>query len=518
MRSDTGEIEWNASNTQAGYVKVDTAKTKFIYGFIGNKTYYLSGVTVTPGNSIANGFSAIALTALDGDSFSSAQKILITALGTQYNTNAQYYQYPDTLISFPPAMGINVTLKNQWGTSPTIVEGIPATVILPCPYSSTSVWALDTTGARKAAISITNNNGFASVSIDPAYQTLWYEVSVSHPEYTATATATNTPVYSPTVTLTATYTFTPATGVMVDDCENTLTNQNLWGGWWYTYADLNSQISGSKQTPGGPVTIAGKYKATGNRSTGGYAGIGTNLSGNSSEVDLTAFEGIKMYLKGDGTPLNIAIVTGNFSEIPDYNNWQYTVVTTSDWTLVQIPFSSFTIPYGTYRPFDLTRAEDIQWKINKDGNFDVEIDDVMFYYPALTYTYTYTPTITATATITPTISATATITSIISATPINVNLDIKEVLISPNPYNYKNGKLKVFLKLEGKYNLLSVKIYTQGLRLIKNIKKYNIVNDLIEIDQDELKELAAGIYLINVTAENDKNKVTSHIHELIILR
>ncbi|MCX8093359.1 MAG: CIA30 family protein [Candidatus Goldbacteria bacterium] len=511
MISDTGEIIWDASNASAGYVRVNTQRTKFLYGFISGKTHYLSGVTITPGATLTNGFSTIAITALDGDSFATAQKILITALGTQYNTNAQFYQYPNTLISFPPAMGINVTLRNQWGTSPVIVEGIPATIILPCQYNNTSAWALDVTGARKLNIPVTNNGGYASITIDPSYQTVWYEISVYHSSYTATATRTNTPIYSPTATPTITNTATPAIGLMVDDCENTGTNQNLWGGWWYTYADgdplPNSSITGGKQTTGGPVTTLGKYRATGNKVNDGWAGFGTNLSSNGAEVDLTSFEGIRMYVRGDGTPLNIAIVTGNFSDIPDYNNWQYTVLTTSEWTLISVPFSSFTLPYGTYRPFDLTRAEDIQWKINEDGAFDVEIDDVMFYYPQTPYTFT--ATVTRTLTVTPTLTNT-----IINQTKLN----IEEIRIFPNPYNYEKDKLKLFLKLNGQCDSIAIKIYTGGLRLIKTIVKDNIVGNIIEIGKDEFKNLANGYYLVVIVAENKREKISSHIQELIILR
>lgn len=511
MVSDTGEITWDVSNTNAGYVKVDTPRTKLVYGFQNGRTYYLSGVTITPGTTLLNGFSAIGVTGLDGDSISEAQRILITALGSQYNTNAQFYEYPNTLITFPPSMGINLTLRNQWGTSPVNVEGIPATIILPCNYGDTDVWSLDTTGARKTQVPVSNNGGFASFTIDPTYQTLWYEVIVSHLEYTPTITRTDTPVYSPTVTATITATSTPVYGLMVDDCENTGTNQNLWGGWWYTYADgdptPNSTINGRKESPGGPETILGKYKATGNKVPGGWAGFGTNLASGGGEVDLTSFEGIQMYVKGDGTPLDVAIVTGNFSDIPDYNNWQKTIPTTSNWTLVQIPFSSFTIPYGTYREFDLTRAEDIQWKINEDGDFDIEIDDVMFYYPALTYTHTLTKTPTFTITPTPVITQNK-----------QTELSIEEIKLYPNPYNYKKGKFRIYLQLSGKCDLVTIKIYTRALRLIKTIERSNFTGDIIEINQNELKNLANGFYLVKIIIKNEKIKIDSHIQELIILK
>lgn len=433
MTSDTGQVVWDMSNTAAGFVKVDTAMTKMVYGFQNGRTYYLSGVTITPGAALAGGFSSIAVSALDGNSFASATRILVTALGTQQNTGASFYTYPNTPVTFPPAMNTNVTLRNQWGNSPALPEGIPAVITLPCAFADTSVWALNATGARASLVPVVNSGGFASFIIAPSCAALWYEVEVSHPEYTPSATATGTPVQSPTNSPTVSPTLTPVTGDMVDDCENTGSTQNLWSGYWYTYNDVTSTASGGKEYPGGPVTGLGKYHASGNLYTGGYAGIGTNLAASGGEADISAFEGLQMYIKGDGTPVHIAIVTGNFSDVSAYNNWEYLVPTTASWTLVKIPFSSMTQPYGAFLPFDLTRAEDIQWKIEGAGAFDVEIDDVEFYYPvptatvtptitrtqspAPTATFTGTATATFTRTITSTITVTPTVTETITGTP-----------------------------------------------------------------------------------------------------
>ncbi|MCE5300207.1 MAG: carbohydrate binding domain-containing protein [Spirochaetia bacterium] len=209
MTSDTGQITWDMSNTSAGFVKVDTAMTKMVYGFQAGRTYYLSGVTITPGATLAAGFSSIAVSALDGNSFASAQHILVTALGGQYNTGAQFYTYPNTPVTYPPAMNTNVTLRDLWGVSPSMVEGIPAAITLPCAYADTRVWALNATGGRGTAVPVVNSGGFASFSIDPSYNAVWYEVAVTQPEYTPSATATDLPVYSATATPTITITSTP---------------------------------------------------------------------------------------------------------------------------------------------------------------------------------------------------------------------------------------------------------------------------------------------------------------------
>ncbi|HDQ26270.1 MAG TPA: hypothetical protein ENN43_05930 [bacterium] len=395
MISDTGEITWNMSNTSAGFVQVDTPMTKMAYGFQNGRTHYLSGVTITPGASLAGGFSSIALSALDGDSFETTQKVLITALGVQRNTGAQFYQYPDTPVSFPPSSGINVTLRNQWGSSPSVVEGIPAVITLPSAAPDTTVWALDETGARKTQVPVNDSGGYASFTIGPSYEALWYEAEIFHAAYTPTVTATETPVYSPTNTPTITMTSTPVFANIIDDCEVTGTNQNLWGGWWYTYADVNSTASGAKEFPGGPVTGGGKYRAFGNMDAAGYAGMGTNFAAGDAEVDISMYEGLQFYVRGDGTPLHAAVVTGNFIDVTAHNNWQFTVPTTSEWVFVKIPFSSMTQPWGGFLEFDLSRGVDLQWKITQPGAFDVELDDIALYYPF------FSPTVTATGTAAP---------------------------------------------------------------------------------------------------------------------
>ncbi len=415
LNSDTGELSWDNSSSLQGVFTADTAMTKYLTGFTSGKTYALSGgVTITPGASLQP-FSAIAVTALDGVSFSSAQKILVTALGCQKNTGDSWYTYPNTLTSFPPPHGAQVTLKNQWGTSPSMVEGVNAVITLPSDSALTTVWALDNTGARKTTVTVTDAGGFAQFGISPAYQAVWYEVEVAHPEYTPTATMTTTPVCSPTVTrtitATPTITLTPTLSVydLIDDCE-IITDQNLWGGYWYTYKDAASTVSGSKVFPGIPASPAAAYHASGTVLSGGYAGVGTNFANGAEETDISKYAGVQFYIKGDGTTnINLAIITGNFSEIPVYNNWQYSFTPPTDWTFIQIPFTSLTIPYGTALPLMLERAEDIQWKIPNIGAFEVFIDDVALYYPQPSATATVT--VTATEALSPTVTGTFTVTS-----------------------------------------------------------------------------------------------------------
>jgi hypothetical protein len=117
---------------------------------------------------------------MDGTSFSSATKLVITALGTEQNTGMAWYTYPSTSAAFPPAENANVTVKNQWGSAPSLVEGIPAMIVLPYAYDKVKVWSLSNTGARVAELAaVTNSNGKAGFAISPASNTLWYEVQAA---------------------------------------------------------------------------------------------------------------------------------------------------------------------------------------------------------------------------------------------------------------------------------------------------------------------------------------------------
>ena len=64
------------------------------------------------------------------------------------------------------------------GAGKTVCEGIRATITLPSPAAKTRCWALDESGARKAAVPVRDAGGRAEVALDPAYRTVWYELDV----------------------------------------------------------------------------------------------------------------------------------------------------------------------------------------------------------------------------------------------------------------------------------------------------------------------------------------------------
>jgi hypothetical protein len=177
--SDTREIVWDTTMSGKGLLTVDANRTKWVVGFGGGKTVDLSGFVITPGATLQNGFSAIAITAMDGTSFSSATKLVLTALGTEQNTGMTWYSYPSTPAVFPPAENVNVTAKDQWGNAPSLVEGIAATIVVPYAFDKVKVWSLSNTGTRVAELAVTNSNGKAGFTISSASNAVWYEVQAT---------------------------------------------------------------------------------------------------------------------------------------------------------------------------------------------------------------------------------------------------------------------------------------------------------------------------------------------------
>lgn len=171
LTSDTGQLRWDWSVPGRGVFTLSAPRSKAVVGFGAGRRFDLGdGVVVEPGNTLQNGFSVITLTVKQG-AFSSqvAQQtqVLITATGHVQNTDWGWEELGDN----------RVTLRNNWGRAPSLVEGIPARITLPMPASAVQVYALDERGGRKARVPVGRDaSGRAVVEIGPQYGTLWYEV------------------------------------------------------------------------------------------------------------------------------------------------------------------------------------------------------------------------------------------------------------------------------------------------------------------------------------------------------
>jgi hypothetical protein len=76
-------------------------------------------------------------------------------------------------------MGWNVdptSVGTQWGSPPTICEGIAARVTLRTGAKSAQVYALDGFVARAREVPSTLSAGKLAFDIGPRFRTLWYEI------------------------------------------------------------------------------------------------------------------------------------------------------------------------------------------------------------------------------------------------------------------------------------------------------------------------------------------------------
>lgn len=169
--SDTGELEWNVSAPDAGYVAIRTANTKAFTGFVRGRTFDLGdGVTLAVG-ATARDWATVSLVSKDANGFGRDGKarLLLAVTGQAHNTGARFTEHPQKDGT------VKVSTRGaDWGTGPFEVEGVPATVTLPA--KAARCWALDERGERAGPVPVRAVGGGTAVDVGPQYRTVWYEI------------------------------------------------------------------------------------------------------------------------------------------------------------------------------------------------------------------------------------------------------------------------------------------------------------------------------------------------------
>ncbi len=256
-----------------------------------------------------------------------------------------------------------------------------------------------------------------------------------------TPTFTNTIQPGATNTFTLTPTQTPVySECLMDNLEDN-DNQNLFGGYWYTYISPDPAhpqdttifpASGSYCSPTAGGVNGSIYAMRITGTVGAInipyypcIGIGSQLNANAGapvyqETDISGCIGISFYVKGDGKSYFVKIPYTNSSgqTLTGYDDYRFTFTASSNWTLITVPFSLFTQGgWGTTvdRQMVLQHAKEIQWQTNFNGssgapaNAELWIDDVkIFGCSVCPGGATQLPTNTSTNTMTPTLSHTKT--------------------------------------------------------------------------------------------------------------
>ncbi|HEX2949294.1 MAG TPA: carbohydrate binding domain-containing protein, partial [Armatimonadota bacterium] len=163
--SVNSELTWDTTVAQQGVMTANTDRSKMVIGSVLRGPFTLGNVCIAPKSNRQN-WAAITMTVMEGKGFASKGKILVTATGDVENTNMKWKNADRTSVG------------RNWGTAPSVVEGIPAEITLPVAASRVQVWALDERGQRGQAVPVTDANGKAAFTISDQYHTLWYEVDI----------------------------------------------------------------------------------------------------------------------------------------------------------------------------------------------------------------------------------------------------------------------------------------------------------------------------------------------------
>jgi hypothetical protein len=160
--SADGQFNWD---TKTHRMLVITARSAGVVGSVqSGETIELGHVRVIPGETKQN-WATINATVIDGADFAHAHRILITATGLCENTGMRWKDADKSSVG------------SDWGSAPTIVEGINATINFPF-LKGAKAWALDSSGQRKTEVPIKRVLGRTQLEIASEHQTLWWEIAM----------------------------------------------------------------------------------------------------------------------------------------------------------------------------------------------------------------------------------------------------------------------------------------------------------------------------------------------------
>ncbi|MEI7475438.1 MAG: hypothetical protein WCK67_11745 [bacterium] len=163
INSDTNELFWDKQNKN---LIIDTPLSK---AFIGraerNKIIRFKDDISIKILKTKQDWAAITMTQMNCNKFNN--NILITATGYNGNTDMKWNAEQNSLV------------ENDWGTAPTIIEGIDSEIRF-SGDKEIHVWALDEKGNRKEEVPITKLADSSIINIAPIYKTLWYELDINN--------------------------------------------------------------------------------------------------------------------------------------------------------------------------------------------------------------------------------------------------------------------------------------------------------------------------------------------------
>ncbi len=162
LRMMPAPFEWLAKPAETARCLYRSDSSVGAIGYLGGRSEQVGSVTVAVDKTASN-FAVVTVSAIDDRTIYASRSLLVTAVGAVENTG----------------MGWNLdhtSVSNQWGTGPTLAEGIPGQVTIKTDRHRATVYALTATGARGPVVPSTLAGGKLVFGIGPRYKALWYEV------------------------------------------------------------------------------------------------------------------------------------------------------------------------------------------------------------------------------------------------------------------------------------------------------------------------------------------------------
>ncbi len=323
---------------------------------------------------------------------------------------------------------------------------------------------------------------------------------------------TLTPSVTPTQPPTPTISPTPDVnaGTMLDNCEDgNLTD--LWNGTWSAYGDGVSFYMAPGMTCDGAGAAGTNcyFKITGTVAAGNWGfGVNCTLSPSWSPVDLSGYDAIDFYFKGDAASQKRIILSAS-STGSDSAHYGYDFTANTGWTRYTIPFSSLTQPSWLTTPVAWTGTDilGVQFQTQNNGGYEeMCADEISF------RVFTKTPTAVITATSTPAvIGPTATITPTQAASALIPGAG-KPPHIYPNP---SKGLVNVFLPDDRGADKVIVTLYSGSFRLIRRSEHGANPENIYSM---ETKGLASGSYVLRVVLTRKGSTIYSSTQPVIVIK
>ncbi len=152
-------VTWTPDEVGGGTFIVDAQHTVVALGNVAGRALRFFGINIDVGET-DTGFSAVALTSMDGKELLDSERMLLVVMSGCENQEMGWDAE-------------RTTVKREWGHGPTICEGVPATVTFP-NRPDLVAWALDGEGRRGERIEPQADGSF---DFGPRYRTIWYEIA-----------------------------------------------------------------------------------------------------------------------------------------------------------------------------------------------------------------------------------------------------------------------------------------------------------------------------------------------------